>query len=444
VDSIANRNQRLNIAVVGTGIAGLSAAWLLSRGHDVTVYERASRLGGHSNTIMVPGPQSSTPVDMGFIVYNPDAYPNLVALFRELAVPTRASDMSFAASLRDGGLEYSGTDLNGVFAQRGNLMRPRFWSMLRDLLRFYREAPEAARSSGAETQSLGNWLAAHGYGDAFIRDHLLPMAAAIWSMPADQMAAYPAAAFMRFYENHGLLRLKDRPQWRTVEGGSQEYVRRLAAPFADRIRLGCGVRRIRRDANSVAISDTSGEEAHYDHVVIGAHSDQALAMLQDATPEEQQLLGAIRYGANAAVMHRDPSLMPRRRKVWASWNYLEQGPSRELCTTYWMNQLQDLQGQRDVFVTLNPVREPASGSVIHREDYEHPRFDMAALRAQHQLWALQGRRRTWFCGAWFGAGFHEDGVQAGLAVAEELGGICRPWSVLNASGRIVGLRAQAA
>jgi uncharacterized protein len=427
---------RLNIAVIGTGIAGLSAAWLLSRAHDVTVYERASRLGGHSNTIHVPGRDGPVPVDMGFIVYNPEAYPNLVALFHELGVPTRESDMSFAASLRGGGLEYAGTDLDGVFAQRGNLLRPRFWSMLKDLLRFYREAPAAARGREAEELALGQWLSRRGYGDAFIRDHLLPMAAAIWSTPAQDAAAYPAAAFMRFYENHGLLRLTGRPQWRTVEGGSQEYVRRISAPFAERIRLGCGVRALRREAEDVVVADTQGGSARYDHVVIAAHSDQALAMLADPSPEEQALLGAIGYGENDAVMHRDPALMPRRRKVWASWNYLEGADPGRFCATYWMNKLQSVPGQGDVFVTLNPTAEPEAAGVIHRESYAHPRFDGAAMRAQRQLWSLQGRRRTWFCGAWFGSGFHEDGLQAGLAVAEQLGGVRRPWDVPNPSGRI--------
>jgi predicted NAD/FAD-binding protein len=417
----------------------MSAAWLLSQAHEVSVYESATRAGGHSNTIDVPSevPGGKVPVDMGFIVFNPPNYPNLTALFRHLEVPTQPSEMSFAVSLRGGALEYAGTDLGGLFAQKRNLVRPRFWAMLRDLARFYREAAgDAARLAG-ET-SLGHYLDAHGYGDAFIRDHLLPMAAAIWSAPAERMADHPAAAFIRFCDNHGLLRLRDRPEWRTVTGGSRVYVQRLTAGYADRIRLGCGVRSVRRLSHGVRVHDTRGVDADYDHVVIAAHSDQALAMLADPSEAECALLGAIGYGANEGVMHRDRALMPRRRRAWSSWNYIgaRAGDPDAMCASYWMNRLQGLRATPDVFVTLNPVRAPDPATVIHRESFTHPQFDAAALRAQRDLWSLQGRRNTWFCGAWFGAGFHEDGLQAGLAVAEALGGVRRPWTVADPSGRI--------
>ena len=259
---------------------------------------------------------------MGFIVYNPATYPNLVALFRHLDVQTQASDMSFAVSLHSGKLEYAGTNLNGLFAQRRNLVHPRFWSMLRDLARFYRQAPHDAHAAAAEHQSLGDYLAANRYNDAFIRDHLLPMAAAIWSTPPDRMADHPAAAFLRFCDNHGLLRIRGRPQWRTVTGGSRAYVKRLTASFANRIRLGCGVRLIWRQSNRVRLFDTLGQEAWYDHVVVAAHADQALHMLADPSQAETDLLGAINYRPNDAVVHRDPTLMPRRRRAWCSWNYI--------------------------------------------------------------------------------------------------------------------------
>ncbi|MBS0559295.1 MAG: FAD-dependent oxidoreductase [Proteobacteria bacterium] len=434
-------SDRLNIAVVGTGIAGMSAAWLLSTAHDVTVYEQATRLGGHTNTIDVTAPGGTTlPVDMGFIVFNPETYPNLVALFDHLGVATQASDMSLGLSLRGGALEYAGSDLNGLFAQRSNLLRPRFWAMLRDLVRFYREAARDARGPEDDSLSLGAYLRAGGFGEAFVRDHLLPMAAAIWSTPADRMLDHPAAAFLRFCDNHGLLRLSGRPQWRTVTGGSRRYIEKLTAPYAARIRLGCPVRSVRRSARRVEIVDGSGAAESYDHVVIAAHSDQALAMLADPSPAETALLGAIRYGHNEAVMHRDAALMPRRRAAWSSWNYIGgsegEGTGAPLCATYWMNRLQSLPGPDPVLVTLNAPRAPRAGTVIHRESYAHPQFDAAAMRAQRDLWSLQGVARTWYCGAWFGAGFHEDGLQAGLAVAEALGGVRRPWTVANPSGRL--------
>lgn len=430
----------LDIAVIGTGIAGMSAAWLLSMAHRVTVYEREPRIGGHTYTLEAPlhGAASGAgamPVDFGFIVFNEATYPNLTALFRHLQVPTHASDMSFAVSLEDGGLEYAGNDLNGLFAQRGNLLRPRFWSMLRDLIRFYRTAPAHAAALAPDSPSLGAYLAQHGYRQPFIQDHLLPMAAAIWSTPRDDVADYPAASFIQFFENHGLLKLTNRPIWRTVTGGSRSYVARLTERYADRIKLGAGVQSVRRNEGEVRVRDSSGNEARFDHVVIAAHADEALGMLADPSPEEQALLGAVRYGVNDAVMHKDASLMPRRRNAWASWNYIG-AKDGALCATYWMNKLQDLPDEHPVFVTLNPLRDPAPGSVFHRARFTHPRFDGAAMRAQRGLWLLQGKRRSWFCGAYFGAGFHEDGLQAGLAVAEALGGVRRPWNVAEESGRI--------
>ena len=424
--------QRLRIAVVGAGIAGMGAAWLLAEAHDVTLYEAASQPGGHSLTVDVATAGGSLPVDMGFIVYNPPAYPNLVALFRHLDVPTAASDMSFAVSLHDGALEYAGTDVARLFGQTRNLVRPRFWAMLRDIVRFYREA-EADIVGLDPDVSLGAYLAERGYGQSFVREHLLPMAAAIWSAPAARMAEYPALAFIRFCANHGLLKLRGRPQWRTVAGGSSTYVRRITAPLAGAMRLNCPVRAIRRLPEAVIVeADGIGSE-RYDHVVIATHAPQARALLQDPSDAEAALLGAIGTSQNLAVMHRDPALMPRRRTLWSSWNYL--GGERP-SVTYWMNRLQPLAGMGDVFVTLNPQHPPLPETVIREEMFAHPMFDAAALRAQRDLWALQGQRRTWFCGAWFGAGFHEDGLQAGLAVAEAIGGVRRPWQVAAESGRL--------
>jgi len=427
----ANGVRPLRIAVIGSGISGLSAAWLLSRRHSVFVFEADNRIGGHSNTVDA-GPVA---VDTGFIVYNELTYPNLTALFRNLGVPTKPSEMSFAVSLDGGRLEYSGSSFAGLFAQPRNLLRPRFWSMLADLLRFYRHAARDLTEPGSAT--LDEYLAARKYGAALRDDHLYPMAAAIWSTPAGEIGSYPAASFIRFCANHGLLQLTGRPIWRTVDGGSRAYVTRLTQAFADRIAVGRGIRTVRRRAEAVEITDDRGDKEFFDHVVIATHADQALAMLSDASAEERRLLGAFRYNENLAVLHADPAWMPRRRRAWASWNYISQraGASKQLSMTYWMNRLQSLPG-RPLFVTLNPDNEPRADLVIRRETYHHPRFDAAAMAAQKQLWSLQGIRNTWFCGAYFGAGFHEDGLQAGLAVAEALGGVKRPWAVAGESDRI--------
>jgi len=429
--------ERRNIAVIGTGISGLSSAWLLSQRHNVTVYEADDRVGGHSNTTEIDTPGGRMPVDTGFIVYNEQAYPNLTALFKLLDVPTVPSDMSFAVSLDRGRFEYSGTNLVGLMAQPSNAFRPRYWSMISDILRFYKNALKDLPVMGE--MSLDAYLDRNNYGKPFREDHLYPMAAAIWSTPAAEVGDYPATAFVKFCRNHGLLDVTNRPQWRTVQGGSREYVRRLSARFADNILLSTPVTGVRRFGTSVEIADARGGTRTFDDVVIATHADQALRMLGDASAEERRLLGAFRYSKNEAVLHADTSLMPRRKLAWSSWNYLADGVagSRKLSVTYWMNRLQPLGTAAPTFVTLNPCREPDPASVISRQIYEHPIFDVATYRAQQEIWHLQGQRNTWFCGAHFGAGFHEDGLQAGLAVAEDLGGISRPWRVVADSARIV-------
>ena len=427
---------RLNIAVVGTGISGLSAAWLLSQKHDVTVFEAEGRAGGHSHTVDTSSKAGPVAVDIGFIVYNETTYPNLTALFAHLGTPTKPSEMSFAVSLDGGDLEYSGSDIAGIFAQKSNVLNLRFWSMLRDIMRFYRDAPRDIGKLGLAT--LGQYLDQKGYGEAFREDHLYPMAAAVWSLPAKKVADHPAAAFVSFFQNHGLLKIVDRPLWRTVDGGARVYVEALCAPFKERLRLGTPVRAIRRELGGVFIRLANGAEERFDRVVIGAHADQALAMLSDPTPEERRILGAFRYSRNEVVLHEDAGLMPRRRKVWSSWNYTARRGdiSAPVSVTYWMNRLQTISNKTPRFVTLNPIVEPRAELTIQRQICEHPIFNAEAVAAQDQLWSLQGRRGAWFCGAYFGAGFHEDGLQAGLAVAEALGSVRRPWRVAHESGRI--------
>ncbi|WP_424360735.1 NAD(P)/FAD-dependent oxidoreductase [Methylocystis parvus] len=426
-------NKRLKVAVLGAGVAGLSASWLLSGAHDVTVFEQGDYAGGHSNTVDVMGPDGAIAVDTGFIVYNEPAYPNLTGLFRHLDVATNPTEMTFAVSIANGALEYAGNDLFTLFAQKKNIVSRRFWSMLLDIRRFYAEAPgHIARMDG---MTLGEYLDAHRYGAPFREDHLYPMAAAIWSLPARDVAAYPAKAFTRFCENHGLLKIAGRPLWRTVAGGSREYVRKLIAPVGERVLLNAPIQRVTRDADGVTV-EWPGGSRRFDHVVIAAHADQALGMLADPSAEETRLLSCFKYSRNETILHGDARLMPKLRSIWSSWNYLASGPDAPLCVTYWMNRLQGLEPSTPLFVTLNAMTPPREDLIYRRFVYEHPIFDLAAIDAQRELWSLQGVRRTWFCGAYFGAGFHEDGLQAGLAVAEQLGGVRRPWTVENESSRI--------
>lgn len=437
--SRGGRAQR-KVAVIGSGISGLSAAWLLDKSCDVTLYESNHRPGGHANTVDVePAGKAPIAVDTGFIVYNEKNYPNLVALFAHLGVQTAASDMSFAASLGGGALEYSGSDLAGLIGQKSNLFRPRFWKMVRDIMRFYKVAPDLLKDESLRGVSLGAYLDRNNYSAGFIDDHLLPMGAAIWSMTANDMRDYPLHAFIRFFVNHGLVQLSGRPQWRTVKGGSREYVSRVLAEFRGTVRLSSPVAAIRRTPEGVTVVDRAGDVSVFDDVVIATHADDALSLLADADDHEQALLGAFEYTNNTAVLHSDERLMPKRKAVWSSWNYLSEPGSRgteALCVTYWMNKLQPIEPATPLFVTLNPSRAVDPAKVIQSFDYTHPLFDTKAMAAQKSLWSLQGRRNTWFCGAHFGSGFHEDGIQSGLAVAEALGGIKRPWTVENESGRI--------
>lgn len=437
------------VAVIGAGISGLSAAWLLNRSPHITVtlYEKNSRLGGHSNTVdavhpLDPKGAAPIPVDTGFIVYNTRTYPNLTALFDHLGVETVAGDMSFAVSLNWGGFEYAGSDLNGLFGQRRNLLRPRFWHMLADILRFYRRTRALDGDDPALADiTLDACLREGRYSPLFVEGHLLPMAGAIWSTGMADIREFPLAAFVRFFNNHGLLDLSGRPVWRTVRGGSREYVARLAAPLREGIRHRA-VRTVTRHAHGVQVTDAAGEAQDFDALVIATHGDEARALLGDADGREAAALAPWRYAGNRAVLHCDPGVMPLRRRVWSAWNVVSDDAQPSATgppgVTYWMNRLQNLDPARPLFVSLNPLRPIRPADLIGEYDYTHPVFDHAALQAQKALWSLQGHRRTWYCGAHLGYGFHEDGLQSGLAVAEALGGVRRPWQVAGENDRMPG------
>jgi len=423
-------SQRPRVAVVGSGISGLAAAWSLRDIADVTLFEADRRFGGHAHTVELTLDGLTHGVDTGFLVFNQATYPQLIQLFDDLAVPTAASEMSFSVQVPAIGLEWSGSNLDTVFAQRRNLLRPRFLRMLADLLRFNRECTAIAERDEAATMQcpIGDFLAARGFSTAFRDWYLLPMLGCIWSCPTDQMLRFPLATMIRFCHNHGLIRVANRPQWHTVRGGSQQYVKRLLAQIAD-ARHSTPVRALRRvpaasGAAGVWVDTEHGSE-RFDEVVLAGHSDQSLALLgAHASSGERAVLGAIRYQRNRALLHTDATLLPKRRKAWAAWNYERAAATgREqssVCLHYLINRLQPLPWDRPVLVSLNPTREPAAGSVHGEYDYAHPVFDLAAIAAQQQLPALQGQGQVWFAGAWTGYGFHEDGLRSGLAVAAAL------------------------
>lgn len=429
-----DRLNRSRIAVVGSGIAGLSSAWLLSRRYDVTLFEAESRLGGHTNTVDVTVDGVSHPVDTGFLVFNDRTYPNLIALFALLGVESSASEMSFSVSLATPDLEWAGSSAATLFGQRSNLRRPAFWRMLGDILRFNRESTAWLAAHPGSDLSLGDFLVAHGYSAQFANWYLLPMAAAIWSCPTGRMRDMPLAPFVRFCNNHGLLQIFDRPAWRTVRGGGREYVRRMAAMLDD-VRTSCPVRYLRRDASGWQVTHAAGSE-HFDQVVLACHSDQALALLGSAASHAQRaVLAALPYQANRAILHADASLLPRRRKLWSAWNYVAgAGPAdaQPVGVTYLLNRLQPLPFASPLMVTLNPPHEPDPAKVFASFEYAHPIFDAAAVRAQAKLSAIQGENGLWLAGAWSGHGFHEDGLKSALAVANALG-VAAPWQGAVAS-----------
>lgn len=422
----------MRIAIIGTGIAGNAAAYALATGsqHSITVYERDLRLGGHSATVDIHYDGTPLSVDTGFIVYNELNYPNLTALFRTLGVRTEDSDMSFSLSDDQGaGFEWCGRTkdvFNGLFAQRKNLFSPRYVKMLLEVLRFNKKAIEDRRTGVLAGRTLDQYLTFRGFSNRFRDDYLVPMGAAIWSMSPASMLSFPAESFVAFFENHHLLQW-NRAVWRTVSGGSRNYVKRLTSFYRDHIRTGAAVVSVRRLPHGVEVIDSLGHHDVFDHAIIAAHSDEALAMLADPSPEEKAILGAIGFRNNEVYLHRDESFMPQSRRAWASWNVKRNpDPHADLCVTYWMNTLQNLPADKPVFVTLNPPTPPRDELVFGKFNYAHPQYNEAAIAAQKQLHTIQGRNRTHFVGAWNSYGFHEDGISAGLSAAEALGGRV-PW-----------------
>ena len=425
----------MRVAVIGTGIAGNAAASTLSKRYPVTVYDREIRPGGHSHTVTIDYDGTQLAVDIGFIVYNELNYPDLTALFAHLGVETVESCMSFAVTADAGRFEWKGGGSNwretarGLFAQPRNLLSPSYLRMLRDILTFNTKSVEDHAAGRLAGLTLCDYFAERKFAPRLLTDYLAPMGAAIWSAPAAEMLDFPAENFVAFFKNHRLLQY-DRPVWRTVKGGSRRYVEKMISSFRDRIRLGCAVTSIERTPHGVIVHDSRGGRDSYDHVVIASHSDQALAMLSDADDRERAILGAIGYAPNTVYLHRDIRLMPKRAHAWASWNFLrwrrEGAAANDVAVTYWMTRLQGIDNDKPLFVSLNPPFAPAAELTFGKYMCEHPQYNARAFAAQRRLGEIQGRRRTWFCGAWTGYGFHEDGLRSGLAVAEALGAAV-PW-----------------
>jgi predicted NAD/FAD-binding protein len=418
------QNDIKRIGIVGSGIAGLSAAWLLKNRYEVDLYEQNGYVGGHTHTIEVPEGKTNIAIDTGFIVYNEPNYPLLTQLLKHLDVKTQSTDMSFAVSIGSGSLEYAGDNLKKLFAQKQNLFDYKFLLMIKEILRFNNQCQNFAHHND-HSISLGDFLDLYGYNHQFRYDYLLPMAAAIWSCPTSTMLSFPFSSFAQFFRNHGLVKLKNRPQWKTLVGGSWQYVKVMTSALADRIKINHPVVSVRRTTNGVEIVTKGGHREAYDALIIASHADQAASLIEQPNPLEADLLSKFKYQDNSVYLHTDTELMPRLRSVWSSWNYMAEDDlkteQRAVSVSYWMNRLQRLQAEKDYFVSLNPLKPPHQDQQIEKMIYQHPVFDHHAMVAQQKLNEIQGKERIWYCGSYFGYGFHEDALRSSVQVAAELG-----------------------
>ena len=412
----------MNIAIVGSGISGLAAAHYLQSKHRFDIYEKSNRIGGHTATIDLRHNGREYAIDTGFIVYNDWTYPNFIEMMDQLGVPNQPTEMSFSVRCDENGLEYGGNNLNTLYAQRRNLLRPAFHRMLLDILKFNREAiQDLEQGNCSSDMRLGDYLEEKGYGKEFVQHYLLPMGCAIWSASTQRMIDFPLYFFVRFFKNHGLLSVNNRPQWRVIKGGSRRYLEPLTRNFRDSIHTGCGIKSVRRRTDSVELVLDNGEMRTYDEVIFACHSDQALALLTDATQAERDSLSAIPYQPNEVVLHHDETVLPRCRRAWSSWNYRLRDPMQERAVlTYNMNILQGIESDTTFCVTLNATDTIAEDKILGRYEYSHPVFSLDSVVAAKQIRKINGLNKTWFCGAYLGNGFHEDGVLSARQVAEAL------------------------
>ena len=438
-DNPSSSSPILDIGIIGSGIAGLSCAWLLGKRHSVTLYEKKDYFGGHCNTVEVEQHSSIIPIDTGFIVYNEQNYPNLTQLFSTLNVNTQDSEMSFSVSLDRGRFEFGTNGINAIFAQRSNLLRPEFWRILKDIRKFFSQTTKmSSLKSQSNDLTLEEFLTNENYSQSFSNKFILPMAGAIWSTDPADILHQPLDNFLSFFLSHGLLSIEKNITWKTVTGGSQEYVKKIISELQQHKILKSNITRIARNQSGVILTDSDGNSFKHDAIVVATHANNALALLEQPSKQEKQLLGAFRYIDNEAYLHSDQNLMPKRKRTWSSWNFLGSDNNRVI-VSYWMNLLQSINKNRNFIVTLNPEAPPKEELIYRSFSYSHPYFDANSLSAQKQLWKLQGKNNTWFCGSYFGYGFHEDALQSGLAVAEDLGNIKRPWVLTNESNRIFRL-----